>query len=298
MSEQKLDYPYLAILPYEVMKVKKIPAAAKIHYACLVGLSKKEGYCWATDEQLAEMHEVDISQIKRWNLILEKKGFISRETKNVTYRSDDHKMLWKKNRKIYVNDGFSRKEADSDKKDTNNEQRKNAPIDEQRKNAPIDEQRKNAPYKEESYKEQISKEGKGCSPPSKRKKISEPMAKREEEVYTTDKQHSALLKKLGCEKKLNRAYEILSNWKLKKEIQGGSDYLCLTGWVIQALKEEVENGNKSKSIGTREFAKSGNIYKAHKNDSLSRPSYARAKQLPGGKRVEVPFGSNGEDSGV
>ena len=151
MSE-KLDFPYICAIPYNVMADTELEPSAKLHYACLAGLSKREGYCWATDEQLAEMHGVSLSQLKRWNKSLEEQGHIKRETENIPYRDDEGKMLWRKTRKIYVGGGFSKYVC---------ERVKNEPIDEQLKNEPIDEQLKNEPYKEEISKHKNSK--KECS---------------------------------------------------------------------------------------------------------------------------------------
>ena len=136
---QKLEFPYIAVIPYKVMADTDIEANAKLHYACLAGLSKKEGYCWATDEQLAEMHGVSTRQIKRWNKSLEEHGHITRETENDPYRDDEGKLLWKKSRKFYVNEGFSKNVCEGDK------------------NVTIDEGDKNVTYKDIISKDKISK---------------------------------------------------------------------------------------------------------------------------------------------
>ena len=104
---EKLDFPYLTTIPYAVMSSKKVCPQAKLHYGCLVALSKNHGYCWATNEQLAEMHQVSLTQIKTWNSELKKEGFIKLLTKNIPYRNEKGSLLWKKQRKIYVNGGFS-----------------------------------------------------------------------------------------------------------------------------------------------------------------------------------------------
>ena len=158
MSGQKLEMPYLACVPFQVLTDKDVSPQAKLYYGCLVGLSKKEGYCWASDEALAEMQEVDISTLKRWHKELEDKKHIRRETKSHPYRNEKGKMLWKKQRKIFVNNGFS-----------NN-------VFEPLKNEPIDEPLKNEPYKSKSLKRKLSK-GKRTSvhaaaPLPKKKKTS------------------------------------------------------------------------------------------------------------------------------
>ena len=127
-ESQKIDFPYLAIIPFQVMSNQKISANTKLHFGCLTALSKKCGYCYATDEQLAKMHNVKERQIKRWHKELEENDFILRETKTVPYTSKESKLRWKKSRKIFIGDCFSKKVCEGDKKDTYNEGDKNVPL--------------------------------------------------------------------------------------------------------------------------------------------------------------------------
>jgi len=124
-NQNKLDFPYLAVIPYDVMIDTDLEPNAKLHFGCLSALSKKEGYCYATDKQLAQMHGVNIAQIERWNKHLKDKKFIHTESKNITYRSNDGKLLWKKQRKIYVGNAFSNKDYDTRKNEGTNDTRKN-----------------------------------------------------------------------------------------------------------------------------------------------------------------------------
>lgn len=102
-----LSLPYVAHMPYKV-QIADISDAAKIYYAQITGLAVKYGYIFATDEQLAKMKSTSIKNIERWNLELEKLGFIRRETFNVPHKlSKEEKINWKKVRKIYITDGFS-----------------------------------------------------------------------------------------------------------------------------------------------------------------------------------------------
>ena len=138
-----LEFPYISIIPYSVMSCTDLEPNAKLYYGCLAGLSKKEGYCWATDEQLAEMHKVSERQIKRWNDSLEKNGFIKRITENKPYEDSSGRWLWKKKRKIYVSEGFSKNVFEGDK---------NVTIDEGDKNVTIDEGDKNVTYNKTTSK--------------------------------------------------------------------------------------------------------------------------------------------------
>jgi len=109
-----LEMPYAAIIPFKILADKQLHATAKIFYGCLVGLAKNEGYCYASDDQLAEMFGVTDRQINRWLGLLEKKNYISRHTVNLPHRNDDGVTFWRKTRKIYVGDGFSKNVCDSD----------------------------------------------------------------------------------------------------------------------------------------------------------------------------------------
>lgn len=155
MAENSLELPYLAVIPYSILSDKDLEANAKLHFGCLAGLSKKNGYCWATDDQLAEMHEVSTRQILRWMKALESKGYIRRVTENISYRDAEGKLLWKKTRRIYVNDGFSKNVCEHDK---------NVTINERDKNVTIDERDKNVTYKEEISKKKSLKEKSIVSP--------------------------------------------------------------------------------------------------------------------------------------
>lgn len=106
-ADNSIDYPYLAVIPYNVLCDKQLDDRIKIYFGCLAALAKKEGYCYASDKSLAEMKGVSVRTIERWNQKLEKLGYINRVVKNIPYRNSDNRMLWKNSRRIYVNDGFS-----------------------------------------------------------------------------------------------------------------------------------------------------------------------------------------------
>ncbi len=66
----------------------------------LIGLARKEGYCYASDKYLAEKMGISLSQIKREIRELEKNEYITRNT-------DRSKMI--PSRSIYVTPAFSKK---------------------------------------------------------------------------------------------------------------------------------------------------------------------------------------------
>lgn len=143
-----LEMPYMAVIPFAVLSDEDLSPAAKIFFGCLAGLAKREGYCYADNDQLAEMQKVDRRQISRWLLQLERKGFVRRETVNRPYRDDEERFLWRKERKIYVSDGFSNNSTDKDI---------NVPTNDRDKNVPINEKDKNVPSNNKSPKSKSSK---------------------------------------------------------------------------------------------------------------------------------------------
>ena len=100
---------------------------------------------------------------------------------------------------------------------------------------------------------------KPCSKPEKRKRLEVEYVKRAERVATTPSQHDALLNRAsGDESLVAKWYNRLSEWKINKNLDGGTrDYLAITTWVISAVAEApmrrgtaagsslgVENNNK------------------------------------------------------
>ena len=122
-----LELPFLAVIPHAVLADQDLQPNAKLFYGCLVGLAKKEGYCWASNEQLAEMFGVKPRIVARWLEHLGKKGFISREVQN-TPHLDQKKFFWKTERKIFVHDAFSRNVCEHVRKDMSGHVQKYMPI--------------------------------------------------------------------------------------------------------------------------------------------------------------------------
>jgi hypothetical protein len=105
--ETHLELPFFANIPYNVQIDESLSDGAKIYFGQIIGLAKKFGYMWATDDQLAEMKKVSRRTIERWNSELEQAGFIRRETQNVPVKGPDNVFSWVKKRKIYFNDAMA-----------------------------------------------------------------------------------------------------------------------------------------------------------------------------------------------
>lgn len=71
------EKPNYAITPADVLYDKDLPPMAKLLYGEITCLTKKDGFCWATNAYFAELHEMSKDRISKLISILEKKGYIS-----------------------------------------------------------------------------------------------------------------------------------------------------------------------------------------------------------------------------
>ena len=136
----KLYLPKYCILESPIRECKDVSESAKIYFGELAVLASKYNHIPYTDNQLAEMKDVDIRTIKRWHNELERNNFISKETKNKLIETEQCK--WKPERKMYIdqNPGL-KKFPDRDK---------NVPFDDRDKNVPFDDRDKNVPISNKS----------------------------------------------------------------------------------------------------------------------------------------------------
>ena len=70
---------YYAIIPAEVRYNKNLTPNAKLLYAEITALSKKENRCWASNKYFSSLYEVSTVTISRWISSLVKHGFINRQ---------------------------------------------------------------------------------------------------------------------------------------------------------------------------------------------------------------------------
>jgi len=258
MADEKLKFPYLATIPYKVLASKSLKPAAKLHFGCLSALSRESGYCWATDEQLAEIQGVDERTVKRWNKELEEAGCIERKTINVSYRDENNRLLWKKSRKIYTACAFVESPSDRD----NSDRDKKVSIVDGDKNVPINDGDKNVPYKEEISKEEISKEkereGETPKPPT-RARLKESKAK-------------LSFGSTGCVKLTEEQHAKLSEETpgLEDLVEELNDYIESTGKVYKCHAATLRQWHRR---AKKDFA---NIKTARNAKSNSNPSLSEA----------------------
>lgn len=70
---------YYAVIPGEVLFCRELTHGAKVLYGMLTSLCDREGYCWATNDYLAEVFDLSESTVTRWLSQLERLGFIRSE---------------------------------------------------------------------------------------------------------------------------------------------------------------------------------------------------------------------------
>jgi hypothetical protein len=70
---------YYAVIPADVRYNKKLTPNAKLLYAEITALSKKENMCWASNKYFSNLYEVSTVTVSRWISSLVKYGFINRQ---------------------------------------------------------------------------------------------------------------------------------------------------------------------------------------------------------------------------
>lgn len=77
MDEQTSSQPsYYAVIPANV-RYAKIPPNAKLLYGEITALCNKEGYCWASNQYLADLYGVTVRVVQMWLEKLRENNFIS-----------------------------------------------------------------------------------------------------------------------------------------------------------------------------------------------------------------------------
>lgn len=96
MSQDKFkDLSFDAVIPSHLLLNRNLEPNAKILYAFIRNLTKKEGYCYASNSYLAELMDVDIRSVQIWLVSLKQQGYIEVE-QDVQ-------------RRIYLTDSFLKK---------------------------------------------------------------------------------------------------------------------------------------------------------------------------------------------
>ena len=73
MSDKKLDF---IVVPNKILHCKKLTQGAKLLMGVIIKLCSSKGYCWASNDYLAEIFDVNRMTISRWVKSLKNNGFI------------------------------------------------------------------------------------------------------------------------------------------------------------------------------------------------------------------------------
>ncbi len=106
--EEKIkDLHFDAVLPSHLLLNQEIESSAKIFYAIVRNLTRIEGYCYASNEYLSTLMEVDERTIRRWLETLSEHGYLEVEldkqgflTKRSIYISDKFKEFLRKDKNV------------------------------------------------------------------------------------------------------------------------------------------------------------------------------------------------------
>lgn len=67
---------YWGVIPLPVRHCKALQPAAKLLFSEITALTKREGYCWASNAYFQALYEVDRATVKRWLAALVREEFI------------------------------------------------------------------------------------------------------------------------------------------------------------------------------------------------------------------------------
>ncbi len=85
-NEPKNETGYFGIIPAHVRYHKSLTAGAKVLYADFSALTRMNGWCEATDKELAELYEASESSIQRRLQELENRDLLERRYNRKTHR--------------------------------------------------------------------------------------------------------------------------------------------------------------------------------------------------------------------
>jgi len=133
-----LYLPKFCLVPLAARLDTTLCDAAKIYLGELNVLTNRYGYCFASDEELAEMKQVSLRTIKNWHQQLEDRDFIRRDTTREHYKEEGSPgVKIRSKRKIYILDKDSNNVAEGQNSAPRSEGQNSAPRSEGQNSAPI-----------------------------------------------------------------------------------------------------------------------------------------------------------------
>lgn len=253
-SEENSSGSLYYVIPSAVMEDESIQPIEKLLYALLSGLAYGTGECFPSDTYLSKRLKAPERTIQQWLKNLDDVGYISRHT------TRDPKNPFIQKRTITVHSNFKKCLPNATHCGTGNATHCTTV------KQPI------ATIVSE-VNPLVSEDESGASPPpsSKRKKVKEALVRVEERVFLSHSQINSLKKKLNNdETKLQKCYEILSQWKIGKQIDGGTgDYLAIVNWVIEKVENSIRSSfspDSSHAVNEKIFKSLKDKYEGRSND--------------------------------
>lgn len=218
MAEKK---SYFAIIPANVRYDDELSANAKLLYGEITALCNEKGYCWASNDYFSQLYCKSRVTVSRWISSLIQKGYIkseiSKENGNMRMLTP---LLTKTIIPIIKND--------------------NTPIikNDKQNNTLLNNTVNSSSYIESSNSnrdEYIKNKGKPHTPKKAYGKYKN--------VLLSDDEYKLLIEQFGNPEQL---IERLDRYKEKSGKKYNSDYIAITDWVVEALKEDKEKKAKKK----------------------------------------------------
>lgn len=236
-NAQDTEPSYWGQLPANVRYCKKLSAQAKLLYVELTALTRKKGFCWATNSYFAELFETNERTIQRWIGLLAKEKFIAIEIVKEGLKTI--RRIWvagEEFKKFLNHDKFVMVEHDKNvmvDHDKNVTQNKIIELDNIFPNGNIEATPKGVDNSSAKPTRSLCKEEK--------KKLRE-------FVSLSESQHQTLLKLHGKEK-LESMLDILNSYKGSTGKKYKSDYHTMTeqGWVTKKINNDLKSNTLSKS---------------------------------------------------
>lgn len=210
MAEKK---SYFAIIPANVRYDDDLSANAKLLYGEITALCNEKGYCWASNDYFSQLYGKSRITVSRWISSLIQKGYIKSE---ISKEDGNMRMLTPLLSKMIIpiikND--------------------NTPIikNDKQNNTLLNNTVNSSSYIESSNSNREEyKKNKG-KPHTLKKSYG-----KYKNVLLSDDEYKLLVERYGNPEQL---IERLDRYKEKSGKKYNSDYIAITDWVVEALKED------------------------------------------------------------
>ena len=212
------------VIPGEIRINQNLSWQEKHLYGLIRNLSRREGYCWATNNYLAKEMGISVPTVKRWIDHLVKEDALRREM--INFKMYNRRRLW-------ITGAFEKL-----KKSLISSSMNPPSVHPRSDDRLASEPQLKRDITEESLQEKYKGDAPLSPPPSKEKE-EEKFLERQEHVKTTESEHKHLIEKFGPEK-TGSLYKMLSDWKkdTSKNKWKKNDYRSILRWVDAAYEQK------------------------------------------------------------